>query len=460
MQKRRYILLKKRLSQLDPYKVFVFLCIVFVLVFVLVKAFEYSVQCIGDFLKKNYASVVTSFEKPQFDSLHDRDSLRRFKDEYDVRMLYLGKKIYIATSTVDVSMLEYQEILKLFRGASVDLSLQLGTTTIYSFTSFRHMFASTSIATSTRASVSTTTTSSEQSHTVSMNQTSTSTRAMLNPKATKDTLWPVSGTVYPKQGAILPFKRVVAYYGNLYSKKMGVLGEYEPDTVIQKLNTQVKEWELADPATPVQPALHYIAVVAQGAPGGDGMYRARMPDEHIEKVLEMAKKNNAIVFLDVQVALSNLRAELPRLETYLKLPHVHLGIDPEFSMKTGKKPGSVIGTMDAADINYAASFLADVVQKYDLPPKILTFYRFTRGMVTNHAHIKTVPEVQLVLVMDGWGHQARKVNTYKQFIYPEPIQFTGYKLFYKNDLKHDGSRLMTPKEVIDLTPAPIYIQYQ
>src|SRR6187402_3532000 len=37
--------------------------------------------------------------------------------------------------------------------------------------------------------------------------------------------WPVKGA-YPKPGALLPFKRIVAYYGNLYSKKMGALGEY------------------------------------------------------------------------------------------------------------------------------------------------------------------------------------------------------------------------------------------
>ena len=41
----------------------------------------------------------------------------------------------------------------------------------------------------------------------------------------KPNLWPVKAP-YPLAGAILPFKRVVAYYGNLYSKKMGALGEY------------------------------------------------------------------------------------------------------------------------------------------------------------------------------------------------------------------------------------------
>ncbi|WP_317131608.1 hypothetical protein [Mucilaginibacter ginsenosidivorans] len=32
-------------------------------------------------------------------------------------------------------------------------------------------------------------------------------------------LWPVKNTPYPLPGAILPYKRVVAFYGNLYAKK-------------------------------------------------------------------------------------------------------------------------------------------------------------------------------------------------------------------------------------------------
>ncbi|HYC27569.1 MAG TPA: hypothetical protein VEB42_02120, partial [Chitinophagaceae bacterium] len=78
--------------------------------------------------------------------------------------------------------------------------------------------------------------------------------------------WPAK-TPYPLAGAILPFKRVIAYYGNLYSKQMGVLGEYPEDEMIKKLQEEVKKWEAADPSTPVQPALHYIAVTAQGSPG-------------------------------------------------------------------------------------------------------------------------------------------------------------------------------------------------
>jgi hypothetical protein len=273
-------------------------------------------------------------------------------------------------------------------------------------------------------------------------------------------LWPVKNTPYPLAGAILPYKRVVAFYGNLYSKRMGILGELPPKEMLAKLKVEVKNWEKADPTTPVQPALHYIAVVAQGDGGKDGKYRYRMPFKQIDTVLSLAKKAHAIVFLDIQVALSNIHAELPLLEKYLELPQVHLGMDPEFSMKDGTHPGKKIGTYDAADVNYVSGYLADIVRKHHLPPKILIVHRFTKKMVTNYKSIKLRPEVQLVMNMDGWGEPELKEGTWRYFIHNEPVQFTGFKLFYKNDLKKAPHHMLTPQEVLKNKPYPIYIQYQ
>ncbi|MFT3701500.1 MAG: hypothetical protein QM802_03980 [Agriterribacter sp.] len=273
-------------------------------------------------------------------------------------------------------------------------------------------------------------------------------------------LWPIKGTAYPLPGAILPFKRIVSYYGNLYSKKMGILGELPPAEMLAKLKEEIAKWKAADSTTEVIPALHYIAVTAQGSAGKDGKYRLRMPFHQIDSILGMAKQINAITFVDVQVSHSTLQQEIPLLEKYLMQPDIHLGVDPEFSMKNGERPGSVIGTFNADDINYVSGYLAELVKKYNLPPKILVVHRFTQKMVTGYQQIKTRPEVQIVMDMDGWGLQARKVNTYKQFIYKEPVQFTGFKIFYKNDFREPGSRTMTPDEVLKLKPQPIYIQYQ
>ena len=296
------------------------------------------------------------------------------------------------------------------------------------------------------------------------------TKIVKDPKTGKETtitiepkpvvhLWPVKA-VYPNAGAILPFSRIIAYYGNLYSNKMGVLGEYDEDEMLSKLDTEVKKWTVADPETPAIPALHYIAVVAQGSPGADGKYRFRMPDSEIEKVLAMAKKINGLVFLDIQVGFSTIQDELPLFEKYFKLPNVHLGMDPEFSMKTGVRPGKVVGTYDAIDINFAANYLAKIVKENNLPPKVLIVHRYTQKMVTNYQEIKSLPEVQIVMNMDGWGGKAKKINTYQQFIYPEPVLFTGFKLFYKNDILDPGTTIMTPEELLKLSPKPIYIQYQ
>jgi hypothetical protein len=271
--------------------------------------------------------------------------------------------------------------------------------------------------------------------------------------------WPVK-TAYPNAGAILPFKRIVAYYGNFYSKKMGVLGEYPPDEMIRRLKEELKKWAAADSTTPVQPALHYIAVTAQGSPGADGKYRLRMPFKQIDSVINLAARINALVFLDVQVGLSDVQNEVPRLEKYLKLPHVHLGIDPEFSMKTGKKPGTVIGTMDAKDVNFVSGYLAGLAKANNLPPKILVVHRFTRPMITNYKLIETRPEVQIVMDMDGWGEPRLKIDSYRSYISLEPVQFTGFKLFYKNDIRKPNSRMLTPEEVLRLKPRPLYIQYQ
>lgn len=270
--------------------------------------------------------------------------------------------------------------------------------------------------------------------------------------------WPVK-TPYPLPGALLPYNRIIAFYGNLYSKRMGILGEIPREQMLKQLQGEVAKWAAADPTVKTIPALHYIAVTAQGAPGKESMHRMRMPFKQIDTVLSWAKPINALVFLDIQVGHSNVKTEVTQLEQYLALPNVHLGIDPEFSLKNGEIPGSKIGTFTADDINDAIDILANLVKKNKLTPKVLIVHRFTQGMVTNYKKIKTVPEVQVVMDMDGFGSKILKKSTYLTYIYREPVQFTGFKLFYKND-NWNNWKMYTPEELLKFTPKPLYIQYQ
>ena len=271
--------------------------------------------------------------------------------------------------------------------------------------------------------------------------------------------WPAKAP-YPLPGALFPYNRIIAYYGNLYSKKMGILGELPKDSMFKRLQEEVGKWKAADTSVHTIPALHYIAASAQGAPGKDGKHRFRMPSGQIDTIMNWAKEINGLVFLDIQVGHSTVKDEVPVLENYLKLSNVHLGIDPEFSMKHGERPGSKIGTFTADDINDAIDFLAAVVKKNNLPPKVLIVHRFTQGMVTGYDKIKKLPEVQVVMDMDGFGDKILKRSTYLRYIYKEPVEFTGFKLFYKNDTKPNTSGMYTPEELLKFVPKPIYIQYQ
>jgi hypothetical protein len=294
-------------------------------------------------------------------------------------------------------------------------------------------------------------------------------RGMLGPKAgdrhmafrdagsDADSLWPVKAAPAPLPGAILPAKRIIAFYGNPKSKRMGILGEFEPEEMLRKLDAEVAAWNRLDPEHPAQPALHVIVLVADPHPGPSGKYRTRHDSAMIEKVYGWARSRNALMFVDLQVGQSTLQDELPWIEKFLVRPDVHLGIDPEFSMKSGGVPGRRIGTYDAADVNYAIRYLAELVRKHQLPPKVLVVHRFTPEGVTNARKIVPDPNVQVVMHMDGFGPPWMKRDTYWRDIKREPVQFTGWKQFTK--AKND--RPPTPRaDILRLWPVPLYIQLQ
>jgi hypothetical protein len=272
--------------------------------------------------------------------------------------------------------------------------------------------------------------------------------------------WPKGPTAL--SGALLPQNRIVAYYGNPHSKKMGVIGEYPEQQMLGMLDKQVAQWRAADPATPVIPAIHLVTVVAAGYPGPDNMWRRRETPEMIEKTYGWAKSRKGLLFLDIQGGHSTLPQELPLLLKYLERPDVHLGIDPEFYMhhaKEGVRPSAKVGQMMASDVNYVIQTLDKLVAEKHLPPKILVVHRWTKQMVPDAESIHPTPRVQVVMDMDGWGPPWLKFDSYRDYIVTHPVQYTGFKLFYHHDTKK-GDALLTPKEVLQLKPRPLYIQYQ
>jgi hypothetical protein len=256
-------------------------------------------------------------------------------------------------------------------------------------------------------------------------------------------------------GSLLPGCRVVAYYGNPMSKRMGILGEIKPDSMLARLAKQAAAYAAVDSGRPVLPALELIATVAQAGPGKSGLYRARMPDTLIARVMGWAEAHHYLVILDIQTGRSTMLAELQPLMKYLAKPYVHLALDPEFSIGTKRIPGKVIGRIDAADVNAVSSVLATLVDSLKLPPKMLIVHRFTTPMLSNHDKIKLDPRVQIVIDMDGFGAPHLKYGSYKAYVRDRPVQFAGFKLFYKND-----KPILTPQQVVEMDPVPLFIMYQ
>ena len=276
----------------------------------------------------------------------------------------------------------------------------------------------------------------------------------------KEATWPKGPAPLP--GALLPKNRIIAYYGNPHSKKMGVIGEYPEPQMLAMWDRTVAQWKAADPKTPVIPAIHLVTVVAQGAAGADGMWRRREDSTMIERTYKWAKSRNGILFLDIQASHSTLQQELPRLLPWLARPDIHLGVDPEFYMhyeREGMRPSSKIGMMMASDVNYVIRELDKLVAEKKIPPKILVVHRFTKKMVPDADNIRPTSRVQVVMHMDGWGPPWLKFDSYRDYIVNHPVQYTGFKLFYHNDTKK-GDALLTPNELLQLRPKLSYVQYQ
>src|SRR5678815_4186861 len=136
--------------------------------------------------------------------------------------------------------------------------------------------------------------------------------------------------------------------------------------------------------------------------------------------------------------------------------------DREFSMhysKEGVVPGKKIGQFDAKDINWVSEQLQQLVTEKNIPPKVLVIHRFRTEMVSHAPKISLDPRVQIVMDMDGWGPPWMKFESYRDYIDLDPVEFTGFKLFFHNDVKR-GDRLLTPAELLWLRPRPLYIQFQ
>ena len=91
------------------------------------------------------------------------------------------------------------------------------------------------------------------------------------------------------------------------------------------------------------------------------------------------------------------------------------------------------------------AWLAELTRRHQLPQKLLVLHQFRLDMLPDRANIHVVPEVALVVQMDGLGDQETKLETWQAITTggPAGIHF-GWKNFYDEDDRCAHRRTSSP----------------
>ncbi len=274
-----------------------------------------------------------------------------------------------------------------------------------------------------------------------------------NPKR-RPTAHRLAAIQLPRGGRhILPNFRIVAYYGAPGSDALGVLGRGTPDQAAAAIEKQAAKF--APFGRHIQPAMELIATVAQGGPGRDGLYSKPISPDEIASYLAAAHRHKMLLILDFQPGRGEFLPQVEQDEPFLLDPSVSVALDPEWKVGPGQVPAKVIGSSSAASINAVGHYLSGIVTSHHLPDKLLVVHEFTTTMLPDRGNIARPPGLEMVLHADGLATPAKKISVYRKLRFPCPPFHAGFKLFYKAD-----TGLMTPAQVMELSPQPEIVTYQ
>ena len=205
------------------------------------------------------------------------------------------------------------------------------------------------------------------------------------------------------------------------------------------------------------PAFEIITTVASAHPGPQGTYTIGIDPDIIEPWVEAAAEEEVYVILDLQPGHETFLSQAQAYEDLLAHPHVGLALDPEWRLSPGQRHMEQIGSVDAAEVNDVARWLAELTEEHELPQKVLMLHQFKHLMITNREEIDTsYEELAFVLHVDGHGPPEVKLDSWNTLREDLAEDFwLGWKNFYDED-----SPTFTPDETYDLDPQPWFVSYQ
>ena len=256
---------------------------------------------------------------------------------------------------------------------------------------------------------------------------------------------------------VFPRYRLVGYAGVTGAATLGRLGTGPLDSRVAEIERMAKPYAAG---REIMPVVEVIATVVQGSPGRDGKYRVRLTDSQIAAYHKAARKHRAVLLLNLQPGRSELITEAEAFQKWLKEPDVGLALDPEWAMDRGQRPGGAFGHTTGAELDEVGRYLSGLVKQYDLPEKVMVYHQVARSVVRKESGLKHHDGVAMIKSVDGLGHPGPKKNTYRAANKSKPaFVHAGFKLFLTEDRRNRGG-LMTPPEVLGLTPRPEYVVYE
>jgi hypothetical protein len=251
---------------------------------------------------------------------------------------------------------------------------------------------------------------------------------------------------------LFPRFRVVAYYGAPQAAQLGTLGIGTPEQAGRRLLATARAY--AKRTRPVLPAMELLVSIADRVPGPDGMYRTRQSPAVIARYLQAARRIRALLVLDIQPGHADFLTETRQLARWLREPDVGIALDPEWHTP-GRVPGTVIGSVSAAEVNAVSRYVSAIVRAGRLPQKLFVVHQFTTSMIAGKPLVKHRPGLAITMNVDGFGTPSAKVGKYEQLTSDGTRFDQGFKVFF-----HEDVHRLSAREVLQLQPPPDLVVYE
>lgn len=257
-------------------------------------------------------------------------------------------------------------------------------------------------------------------------------------------------------GGHLPLEgnRIVALYGTPGVPALGALGQQDLDATIARAREAAEPY--AGDGLRAVPGFDVIATIASRSAEPQGDYSRRIPIATLRPLVDRAREEGMIVFLDLQPGRTDFLTQAEEYEDLLREPHVSLALDPEWRLGPNEVHLQRIGSVEAVEVQTVVDWLAELVRQERLPQKVLMLHQFTLSMLQDRDTIVIPPELVGVVHIDGQGRLASKEVTYRSLAQDRADHWAwGWKQFLRID-----QPLMDAARVIAREPVPVVITYQ